>query len=136
MDGPNHMTTPDPTTGPDDDLAGVVHNLIPSGLLESLIRTWVPVGIGSVLAWAAVHWHIVVDPGASATAATVATALCIAGYYALARVVERRWPRAGRWLVALNLVRSRPIYAGATEAVRLIDTSTGTVRRVDPSNRP
>lgn len=114
-------------------LAALARKFLPPGYVESLIRTWVPVGVGSVIAWAAVHWHIVVSRGASATVGTVAGALCIAGYYALGRLVEKRWPKAGAFLISLGLVQAKPVYAHPTDAVRVIDTKTGDVTRVDPS---
>lgn len=113
--------------------AGVLVDLLgrylPPGYIESLIRTWVPIGIGAVLAWVAVHWHIAVSRDASATVGVVAGALVVAGYYAVARLVERRWPTVGRWLIALNLVRTAPpLYARPDEAVRVVNAA-GDVRR-------
>jgi hypothetical protein len=127
------MTAPNPgahrkPAADEGGLAGV----LPPGYIQSLIRTWVPVAVGSVLAWAAVHWHIVVDPGAGVTVATIATAFCIAGYYALCRLVEKRWPRLGALLLSVGLVQDKPVYAGPDDSVRLINTNTGEVRRVDP----
>lgn len=119
-----------------DDVAAVVRGFVPPGFAESLIRTWVPVGIGSVIAWAALHWHIVVDPGASTTAGAVVTAVCIAGYYALSRIVERRFPRFGSLLISFGLVQAKPVYAQPEDAVRIVSTRTGAVTRVDPSARP
>jgi hypothetical protein len=126
------MSTPS-SRDPQFDPAGYVDELldhyVPPGYVVSLIRTWVPIGIGALVAWLAVHWHIVIKPGASASAGIVTAGLVIAGYYALARLVERRWPRIGRWLVALNLVASKPVYARDEDAVRIIDGKTGTVRK-------
>lgn len=124
---PQHQANADQSV-----LADVARKYIPPGYIESLIRTWVPIGIGSVIAWAAVHWHIVVSPGASATVGTVAGALCIAGYYALGRLVEKQWPKVGALLISFGLVQAKPIYAGPADAVRLVDTKTGEVKRVDP----
>lgn len=123
------MSHTDPADNPGGYLTDVARQYIPPGYVTSLIRTIVPIGVGSVLAWLAVHWHIVIDPGASATVGIVAAAVVTAGYYAAARVVERRWPTVGRWLVALNLVAARPVYAAPSETVRVIDKDTGTVRR-------
>lgn len=130
------MTAPNPGAHrrPDDD--GGAASVLPPGYVQSLIRTWVPVAVGSVLAWAAVHWHIVVDPGASVTVATIVTAISIAGYYALCRLVERRWPRLGALLLSVGLVQGKPVYAEPDEAVRVVNTHTGEVKRVDPLNRP
>jgi hypothetical protein len=121
---------PDPATAPGGFIVDLLGRYFPPGYVESLIRTWVPVGLGSLLAWAAVHWHIVVGPRASATIGVIAAGLVVAGYYALARLVERRWPALGRWLIALNLVKTAaPVYVRPNEAVRVIDNTSGQVRR-------
>lgn len=64
----------------------------------SLIRTYVPVGVGASLTWLAMHFNIVLDADMSTTAATVATALVVAGYYGLVRALETQWPWFGRLL--------------------------------------
>jgi hypothetical protein len=74
-----------------------------SDLAVSLIRTWVPIGVGALLGWVATAGHVVVPPGASATAGAVAAGLCAAAYYGLARLLERTagtqvWPRVARAL--------------------------------------
>jgi hypothetical protein len=45
----------------------------------------------------------VVDEGTGAMATAVAVAVVSAAYYALARLVEARWPMIGKVLVALGL---------------------------------
>ena len=64
----------------------------------SLIRTWVPVAVGAALTWLAMHFEIVLDPDTSAQAAAVLTAAVVAGYYALVRALETRWPWFGKLL--------------------------------------
>lgn len=69
----------------------------------SLIRTWVPVGVGAVLTWLASTLGIVIDSSTSAAATIAAVGIVTAAYYALARLVEKRWPVVGRILLALGL---------------------------------
>ncbi|TDD37909.1 hypothetical protein E1287_07580 [Actinomadura sp. KC06] len=78
--------------------------------IVSLIRTWVPIGIGNALAWLALHYGVVVDADASTKLKLGAAAAVVAGYYALALAVERRWPGVGRFLVALGLQRTPATY--------------------------
>lgn len=82
-----------------------------AGWFDSIIRTWVPIALGSGLSWLSLHFEWLGLPGRPSTTFTLTvTALVIAGYYALARLVERKWPKFGKWLVALNLVRTAPVY--------------------------
>jgi hypothetical protein len=77
----------------------------------SLIRTWVPLGVGSGLTWLATETGIVLDEQTSTLATTGAVALVTALYYTGARAVEQRWPRTGRALLALGLTGPRtPAY--------------------------
>jgi hypothetical protein len=77
--------------------------------MVSLIRTWVPVGVGAALTWLATEAGIVLDENTSAMGAVFAVALVTAAYYALARAVERAWPVAGSVLVALGIAKA-PTY--------------------------
>lgn len=63
----------------------------------SLIRTWVPLGVGAVLSWLA---SLGLELGAEAEVGLVAfgTALVTGVYYALVRALEQRWPSFGRLL--------------------------------------
>jgi len=65
-----------------------------SDLIVSFIRTYVPIAAGWLVSLA-VAAGLDVD---SAQAETVLTGLCIAVYYALARLIERKYPKAG-WLL-------------------------------------
>lgn len=67
-----------------------------SNFLVSLIRTYVPVVIGAIVAWVCrkMGW---VTPDTSALA-TAFTGLVIGAYYAGARLLEKKWPAAG-WLL-------------------------------------
>lgn len=131
----DHRVEEDPS--PPDDPAGSIlaelrRKYLPPGFIESLIRVWVTTAIGAGLAWAAAHWNILVPADASSTVSVVATGLCIAGYYALCRLVEKRWPKAGAFLISFGLIQAKPVYAQPTEATRLTDTRTSAVRRFAP----
>ena len=79
-------------------------------MLESLIRTYVPVRVSAGLVWLAANLGIVVDEDTSLGAGVIAVGLVLAVYYALARLIETRWPGLGRVLIALGLVDAQPIY--------------------------
>lgn len=57
-------------------------------VVASLIRTWVPIGVGALLAWLASERGIVIDETASTGLGTFAAAVCAAAYYAIARALE------------------------------------------------
>jgi hypothetical protein len=78
----------------------------------SLIRTWVPVGVGFALTWLAREAGIVLDESTGAMATAVAVAVVTGVYYALARAVESQWPGVGRVLVALGAAKA-PTYPQA-----------------------
>ena len=80
----------------------------------SLIRTWVPIGVGWLLGLLA-GWGIGLDADSSVALSTGVTALVTALYYLLARWLERRWPQLG-WLLGAP---SQPIYAKAEDTVRV-----------------
>lgn len=71
-------------------------------MLASIIRTAVPIIVGLLLGWAA---RVGLDlPSGAVT--EIVTAAITAGYYALARLVESRWPGAGRWLLSAGLTKA------------------------------
>jgi hypothetical protein len=78
--------------------------------IVSLIRTWVPVAVGAVVAWVVrkLGW---VTPDTTELA-TAFTAIVIAAYYALARWLEKKWPVLG---VLLGIPK-QPAYAGVPPA--------------------
>lgn len=93
-----------------------------SDVATSLIRTWVPIGVGAFIAWLSQKGDVGVDPQAAATAGTVAAALCAAIYYGLARGLEQishpspgaRFLRGvGRWMLG-GVVR-QPVYVQPAE---------------------
>ncbi|NIL44107.1 hypothetical protein HCB17_25585 [Salinispora arenicola] len=63
--------------------------------LISLIRTAVPAAVGALLAWLAAEAGIVLDAESGTALTAGVVALAMAGYYALVRVAEARWPRLG-----------------------------------------
>ena len=60
----------------------------------SLIRTYVPVAVGSFISWL-VTLGVVLDPTAEAGLITALTGLLIAVYYTVARLLEKKWPFFG-----------------------------------------
>jgi len=92
-----------------------------AGIL-SIIRTWVPVGVGAALTWLAANLGIVLDDDMSSTAAVVATALVVAAYYALVRALESRWP----WFGVLLGAARKPVYVEPVpDAVRSVQARRG-----------
>lgn len=63
------------------------------------IRTGVPVVVGVFVAWLASSLHIVIGPSSEAGLVVVATGAAISGYYALARLIEAKWPAVGKYLL-------------------------------------
>lgn len=82
----------------------------------SLIRTYVPLGIGGGLAWLALHYGVVVDDQSATWIKLGAAGVTVGVYYAAARAVEHRWPGLGRFLVALSLTGARePMYPSSSQ---------------------
>lgn len=77
-----------------------------SNFVTSLIRTYVPIGVGFVLTWVASSLRIVVDPSSQAGLVALCVAVLSAGYYFLARVLERKFPALGVLLGAA----AKPVY--------------------------
>jgi hypothetical protein len=75
---------------------------------RSVIRTVVPLVVGSVIGWLATRG---VDVDAS-TIIPAVDAIIAGGYYALIRAAEKRWPSAGLMLGA----RGAPSYAAPPAA--------------------
>jgi hypothetical protein len=110
------------------------------GLVDSYIRTFVPAGLGFLLSWLALNFrwlHLPEHP--SATFSATVTVLAIGGYYFVARLVEKRWPALGKWLVALNLTQTAPVYvkpvaAPAVEAAAAATPEQVVVRHASGGN--
>ncbi len=65
-----------------------------SDFLISLIRTWVPVGVAAAVGYLAT-FGVEYSAAAEQQLAGAITALLAAVYYAVARVLESRWPAFG-----------------------------------------
>ena len=68
-----------------------------SDAIVSLIRTWVPVGVGAALSWL-LTLGVELDPDAQAGLIAGLTGVVIATYYGLVRLLERKWPVFGVFL--------------------------------------
>lgn len=80
-----------------------------SNVVPSLIRTYVPLGVGvglSYLATRGVH----LDPQAQAGLIALLTAVLTAVYYTVVRLVETRYPAIGTVLLGLG-IKAKPGYA-------------------------
>lgn len=90
-----------------------------SDIATSLIRTWVPIGVGAAAAWIGASTNTVIPADASATIGALATAAAAASYYALARLLERSrrpWIRLiGRWMLGGQVP---PAYRDALSQLR------------------
>jgi hypothetical protein len=75
--------------------------------VTSLIRTWVPIGVGLLLAWLAQHFNVVLSGHTSDAVVAVITAALGAGWYAVVRLAEHRFPSLG-WLLGSP---AKPDYA-------------------------
>lgn len=76
--------------------------------LVSLIRTWVPIGIGSLITWLSVSYGVVLSDDSSKYLILGAVGLVVGLYYAIARAVEAKFPALGRLLVGLGA--RTPVY--------------------------
>lgn len=79
-------------------------------MLDSILRTVVPVVVGVLLGWAAkVGLNL---PGGAVF--EIVTVVLTAAYYALSRWVEQTWPGVGKVLLSLGLARKQPVYVKGT----------------------
>lgn len=92
-----------------------------SNYLISAIRTYVPIVIGSALAFVALHFGIVVDDGTEAALAVPLTGVLIAAYWSLVRLLERKWPRLGVFLG----VAAKPVYESAAGRMKRLGAAKG-----------
>lgn len=76
-----------------------------SNYVISLIRTWVPIAIGSVIAWLAAH-GLNLDPSATGGFEVFLTGVLSGAWYALARLLEAKFP----WLGVLLGVPAKLAY--------------------------
>lgn len=68
-----------------------------NNFVTSLIRTWVPIVVGSVLSHLATA-GLDIDPHDAQGLITAVTGIFIAVYYLIARWLETNWPQLG-WLL-------------------------------------
>jgi len=69
-----------------------------SNFLVSLIRTWVPILVGTVIAWVVSTGLFDISDDQAAQATGAATAAAIGLYYSIVRWFETKYPQAG-WLL-------------------------------------
>ena len=79
-----------------------------SDFVTSLIRTYVPIIVGTVVGWLAAK-GITVDSNAVAGLTAFLSGFFSAVYYLVVRVLERRYPQLG-WLLG---AAKKPEYASA-----------------------
>lgn len=81
-----------------------------SNWIISLIRTYVPVGVGLLVTWAATQLKIGgLDPSTKAALAALMVAIVTSLYYTVVRLLEHWKPQLG-WLLG---VPAKPNYAKA-----------------------
>lgn len=68
-----------------------------NNFFTSLIRTYVPIGVGAVVSWLTVR-GVAVDPQDAASLAVALTGIVSAGYYLVVRLFEKKFPQVG-WLL-------------------------------------
>lgn len=79
-----------------------------SDYIISLIRTVVPVAIGSVASWLLVKHAIHIDPSVQTSVTALLTAVVTSLYYAGVRFLESKFPK-GPWGYFLGHT-ARPVY--------------------------
>lgn len=91
----------------------------------SWIRTIVPIVMGGFVAWlVALGVHL--DKGTEDALVVAVTGLCIAVYYTLARLLEKRFPTLG---VLLGVAKTPDSYSkgeASVEAAPIVDSGKGT----------
>ena len=85
-----------------------------SDFVPSLIRTYVPIGVGMGASWLATK-GLNLDPQTSITAVIVLTAVLTALYYTGVRALEHRYPAVGTIFLGLGL-KSKPAYVKPVES--------------------
>ena len=84
----------------------------------ALVRTLVPVAVGALLAQLVVAlpsvaaWLDSFYSGWQFGLVGLVQAVVTSGYYALAKVIERKWPVTGKWLLGSGAV---PVYVAPVE---------------------
>ncbi len=75
----------------------------------SLIRTWVPIGVGAVAAWLLAH-GLGMDAATQTGLVAGLTGLLAGGYYAIVRALESKFPQLGGILLGHT---AKPVYEKA-----------------------
>jgi hypothetical protein len=127
---PINLPSVDPGEDPHRFVRELLSRYFAPGWIDRIIRTWVPVGIGYLLSWLALNFGWLGLPEKpSATFTLTAGAVVTAVYYALASWAEKRWPRLGRWLIALSLTKQQPVYVPPPAQQAVQDVADGDVLR-------
>lgn len=84
-----------------------------SDIFPSLIRTYVPIGVGVVLTWIAIHFNVVVDQQTQLGIIGLVTGVLSAVYYTIARLLEKQNASFG---VLLGLTK-QPVYVDPPKGV-------------------
>lgn len=93
----------------------------PTAYGRSIIRTVVPIIVGSIIAWLAAR-GVKVD---EATILPAVDAIAAATYYAIIRLIEDKWPKAG-WLLGSPGAPSYTSPASSTSPVSMTSDSSDT----------
>lgn len=83
-----------------------------TNFVTSLVRTYVPILIGSVLSFLAVKYGFAVEPDVQNQLVAGLTGVVTAAYYLLARLLERKFPQLGVLLGSTQ----KPVYVEPTSA--------------------
>lgn len=81
-----------------------------TNFVTSLVRTYVPILVGSVLSFLAVKYGFAVEPDVQNQLVAGLTGVVIAAYYLLARLLERKFPQLGVLLGSTQ----KPVYVEPT----------------------
>ena len=81
-----------------------------TNFVTSLVRTYVPILVGSVLSFLAVKYGFAVEPDVQNQLVAGLTGVVIAAYYLLVRLLERKFPQLGVLLGSTQ----KPVYVEAT----------------------
>jgi hypothetical protein len=90
--------------------------------LTWIIRTFVPILVGFLVSLGVKYgFHL-----NSASVTVYVTAAVVAGYAALARFVEVKYPSIGKYLVSFGLVTAQPVYVAPT-SIPIIKAAAATL---------
>lgn len=77
-----------------------------NNFMTSIVRTYVPIVVGSVLSFLAVRYGLAVTPDIENQLVAGLTGLIIAVYYGIVRLLERKFPQVGVLLGSAQ----KPVY--------------------------